>query len=115
MSRLLKVVKETVTADDLAGLEVNGHRFECGKPNLAGLKGWTMRIPETFRFKSEIIFGSTSGDYLYLGQMLTRWPEFWSGDEAISRISFRDEKIGDQIKVLFDELVTSGVCEWEVS
>ncbi|MBC2174770.1 hypothetical protein [Listeria booriae] len=112
--------KEEPSLDQLAGLEINGHAFvktEVGANTMFNTTIFHIVIPEAFRFVTNLEVLNSQGEfYLVATQALTRSWEYWEmeRDQAIHRINFNDDdKTGDKMQIIVDELLRRDLVEWE--
>lgn len=114
MSKGLNVIKTDITAKDLEGLSVQGHSFLHPDSNFLGQSNWTLTIPETFRFKTQVAFVTFhNGEKgVIIAQPLTSHVVEYEAEEGLSRIAFRDEGIAREIESVFQQLVEREICDW---
>lgn len=106
MSKLL-IFNKKPELSDLEGLSVNGGKFEIGKGFLVKNEIILMKIPNTFRFSTnlEILKDTKDRFNLVMVQFLTRGTDLWEMSRAFDRIGFRNPEIEEQMRLMCDALV----------
>lgn len=103
--------------EDLEGLSINGGVFKKDEGMYTSKPTLLMRIPETFRFTTNLevyTYSEEKGGHsdLIMVEFLTRGPDYWEMGDAFDRAGFRTPEIEAQMRTLCDELVARELAYW---